>query len=312
MKNKPDTFYRYRSFSTQTLDSLCHDQVYFAHPGSFNDPLDCSPTLRRDSGLIELRRLLEFLVKRRVSAELLASLNRAQFRGDRAAEHARLKAEREASHVLQNIAYNATDPDYEMDIPEVEASLLTYEIERELLRYFESGVCCFSTTYSSPLLWSHYGDQHQGLCIGYGLDRRPVPLMHKVVYGGSRDIKTSVLYDAFISEDWEAIESLKRDVLLRKARGWGYEKEWRLIGQQGLQDSPLLLKEVTFGLRCPAAVKHAIARALDGRVNAVDFFEMFEVRGSYALRRARVDIGELRQYFPYSAISGEEAFGGEH
>lgn len=309
MANPKKIFFRYRAFSTTTLDSLCHDTIHFAHPGSFNDPLDCSPTLECDSQIEELRKLLAHLVQKRVTAEVLSSLKTARIRSDNAEVHAQKRAQSEAFRELENISYHATNPDYQMEIAEAESWLLVQEIERELYRHYEHGVCCFSTSYSSPLLWSHYGDQHKGICIGYSLERNPVPQLKKVVYGGSRTIKSSALVSAFLLMNEQAQESLSRDVLLRKAKGWSYEHEWRLIGEQGIQNSPLLLKEVTFGLRCSSSVRHSIVKALVGRENIINFFEMYEVHGSYKLRRRALDISELDSHLPKTAKSADELFG---
>ena len=78
-----------------------------------------------------------------------------------------------------------------------------------------------------------------------------------------------------------AKEDLDRDVLLRNARGWGYEKEWRLIGNKSDQDSPLLLKEVTFGLHCPMSVVHAVTKALAVHISPVRYYQMYEVNGRF-------------------------------
>lgn len=308
----PTTYYRYRSFSTNTLDSLCHDRLYFAHPGTFNDPLDCNPTIECDSSLDELRHLLSILIRKRVKSEVLASLEQARVKGNGTTEHAERRALSEAQRELADIAYNATnqDPDDTASESEAESWLLVSQIDRELRRHYERGVCCFSTTYASPLLWSHYGDQHRGVCIGYGLDRKPKPQLRRVKYGGSRSVQTSVLTRALVNEDSKAKDELDRDVLLRKASGWRYEKEWRLIGNQGDQDSPLLLKEVTFGLRCPSSVVHAVTQALAGRNTPLRYYEMYVVNGRFELRRREVDLHELGMYMPKTAQSGVEIFGG--
>src|SRR5262245_32731157 len=112
MSQKPATFYRYRAFGTDTLDSLCHDTLHFAHPGTFNDPLDCNPTVECDSDLEELRALLTVLVRRRVSAEVLESLRKARLRGDGAIAHAEKRGGTEAVNQLTDIAYHATNPEY--------------------------------------------------------------------------------------------------------------------------------------------------------------------------------------------------------
>jgi len=204
-------------------------------------------------------------------------------------------------------AYNATDPEYEVSEEEAEMSLLTHQIREELLRHYERGVCCFSTVFNSALLWSHYGDEHRGICIGYDLKRIPRPTLHQVVYGGDRTIWTSALDAAFLQKDLRAIEAVDRDVLLRKAPGWRYEREWRLIGSKGVQDSCLRLSDVTFGLRCPEAVKHSVIRALDGR-EEVSFYEIYEQECTFRLSRRMVQIDELQSWFPRTARSGAEIF----
>ncbi|MET0001514.1 MAG: DUF2971 domain-containing protein [Candidatus Thiodiazotropha lotti] len=309
MAKEPKTYYKYRAFNTSTLDSLVHDSVYFANPSSFNDPLDCVPSVDGNSTNEELRELLSFLIKRRSESDIINNLKKARIKGEHASVHAEQTARLQTNQMLQSIAYHATNPDYGDDYIESESWLLVQEIQRELERHYVRGVCSFSTTFSSPLLWSHYGDQHQGLCIGYGLNRDPTPILNKVIYGGNRSIKTSLLIKAFINNDKKAQTTLDRDVLLRKANGWSYEREWRLIGEQGVQDSPLLLKDVTFGIRCPISVMHSTIQALSGREEELSFYEMRTVQGSFALRRRLIDIDELSAYLPSTAMSGVEMFG---
>lgn len=158
------------------------------------------------------------------------------------------------------------------------------------------------------MLWSHYGDQHKGLCIGYKLDRDPPPTPQRVLYGGDRHISTSSLFLAFVAGDEPEAKALDRNVLLRKARCWSYEREWRLVGPQGLQESPMLMSEVIFGLRCPLSVQHAVVQALERRSSPVRFFAIHEVRGKFALRKGNLDVHEIRSYLPHTAESGNEMF----
>jgi len=311
MSRNPTTFYRYRAFNAITLDSLCHDTMHFANPGTFNDPLDCSPTLDCDSELGDLRNLYSILFRRRVLSEVHEALKKAGVRGERASTYADRRAQLMVENELANIAYDATNPEHSGTKEEVEAWILTNAIEAELHRYYDRGVCCFSESYASPVLWSHYGDQHRGLCIGYGIDRIPKPQLQKVIYGKSRGIKTSALVRTFIHSDCVTQNELDRDVLLRKAGEWRYEHEWRLIGPQGLQESPLLLKEVTFGLRCATAVKHSVVKALSGRDRTMRFYEVYEVRGQYVLRRKQLDLDEISVFLPHTAVSGIEMFGSD-
>lgn len=308
MNRKPRTFYRYRAFDLKTLSSLCEDKLFFSSPSAFNDPLDSRPTLVADSQLHELRNLLNSLVQRRVAAEIQKSVKSMRMSQQRAEFYVSKNAELEARKALEYVAYHATNPDYEEGPVEAERSLLTAEIERELLLHYEKGVCCFSAEFRNPLLWSHYGGQHHGICIGYTTNRLPAPSLQRVVYGGRRVIQTSLVASAFLAADEKSKEALDRDILLRKAKDWRYECEWRLVGGSGEQDSPLLMTEVIFGLRCSDVVRHCIVEALDRRRPEVKFFEMRESPSRYTLRRESLDADELASYLPRVAMSGHEMF----
>ncbi|WP_295625258.1 DUF2971 domain-containing protein [uncultured Nitrosomonas sp.] len=305
---RPKTVFRYQSFSARTLDSLCRDTLHFAAPTDFNDPLDCSPVIETDSDTETLRSLLRELVSRRVESEVVASLEEAKLKGAGAQSHAKKKALQAAEYEISNIAYNATNPDYDIGLERAEVMLLTAGIEKELLRHYAKGVCCFSSEMYNPLLWSHYADQHRGFCVGYGFDREPKPIVLKVVYGGSRSIPSSLVASALLEESVDAKVHLDRDVLLRKAPQWKYEKEWRLLGARGVHDSPLKLEEVTFGLRCALSIQHTVIASLAGRDNDVSFYEMYEDRSSFRLSRRAVDLDELRVSLPHSARSSNEMF----
>nr|VFK43359.1 MAG: Protein of unknown function (DUF2971) [Candidatus Kentron sp. SD]VFK48776.1 MAG: Protein of unknown function (DUF2971) [Candidatus Kentron sp. SD] len=311
--NQPSKVYRYQGCSILTLQMLCRDRLYFADPADFNDPLDCQPTVEANSDRDTLRQLVTEFVKRRTVAETLAALENARFKGEEAKAHATRLGEQAARNVLEYTEYYATNSEYAehgISREEAEHGLLTQEIERELLRQYDRGVCCFSTLVDNPLLWSHYADQHRGFCIGYGFDRVPKPRLERVVYGGDRTVKTSLIAEAIIDNDLEARTLLDRDVLLRKAYPWRYEREWRLLGDRGDQDSPLLMRDVTFGLRCPADIQYAVIRTLESRERPIKFFKMKEKdRGSFELERQPVETGEMFAYFPRTARSGIEIFG---
>ena len=223
--NQPRKIYRYQRFSARTIESLCHDHLHFADPAAFNDPLDCQPTVETDSDIDILRLLLTELISRRVKAEAVASLNNAKMKGKEALDHAKRMGDQAARSQLENIRYHSTNPEYEMSEEEAECWLLTVDIQSELLKQYDRGVCCFSGTFGNPLLWSHYGDQHRGLCIGYSLEREPKPKLRKVEYGGNRTVKTNLIVQALLKNDPDAQESLDRDILLRKASPWRYERE---------------------------------------------------------------------------------------
>ena len=131
---QPKKVYRYQSFSALTIQTLCHDGLYFADPTVFNDPHDCHPTVESDSDKSTLRAILTKLIEQRVGGETIGALKRARLQGEKAEAHARQSGKRAAHQELANISYNATNPDYEVSNEEAECWLLTSAIQGEIGR----------------------------------------------------------------------------------------------------------------------------------------------------------------------------------
>ncbi|MBB4402923.1 MULTISPECIES: DUF2971 domain-containing protein [Rhizobium/Agrobacterium group] len=301
----PERIYKYRSFSNRTIEMLVEDTLFYADPSTFNDPLDTRPMLKADVEVDVLQSMLRTFVERRTKAEMEAAAETIRYRGPKTLEHILKLGRTQADKVLQDIAYNAGDPAYEVDDPET--FLLRSYSERELLRQYDKGVVSMSERWDSPLMWSHYGDQHRGICIGYSIPDNAVRDVRKVQYGGGRIVAAS-LVASMLQGDVAAQQQVDDLVLLRKAEDWGYECEWRLIGNRGSQDSPLELEDITFGIRCDMAVKFAIVQALMGRQRPPSFFEMHVDDGTFNLRRRELDIDELKVSLPRRSRQYIDAF----
>jgi hypothetical protein len=299
----PKRVYKYRHFSDQSLDCLVADQLFFANPSTFNDPLDTDPGVEVDIDVAELERVLRGLVERRVTAEMTAAAKSFRTSGPKTQDHISRHAARQADIAIEEARYYATNPEYEMADPL--SFLLGYEIERELLRRYDRGIVSFAERANCPLMWSHYGDQHRGMCFGYSVPNGAT--LEKVRYGGARTVKAS-LVASMLDGDVKASKHLDAAVLLKKAQDWRYEKEWRLIGERGLHDSPLELEEVVFGLRCPATASFAVVRALENRDRDVRFYEIRQQRGTFLLKKVRLDIEEALVTLPRRSLSILEAF----
>ncbi|MFG1351905.1 DUF2971 domain-containing protein [Xanthobacter autotrophicus] len=292
---RPRRLYKYRGFSNLTLTMLVEDVVYFADPTTFNDPLDTKPTLHTDLGGDALEGILSRLIEQRTTAEMSAAAKTIRYRGPKTIDHIARQSRKKAEQLLADIRYNATNPDYEIDDPA--QFLLGQYVQEELLRRYDKGVFSLAERANCPLMWSHYGDQHRGLCLGYSVPDTAIGDVHKIRYGGSRLVEASAV-SAMLDGDDAARRKVDDGVLLKKARPWGYEREWRLIGPRGEQNSPLELEEVVFGMRCAASVKYAIIKALEKRDRTVQFFEIREQSDSFLLQKRVLDIDELFAYFP--------------
>jgi len=235
---------------------------------------------------------------------MTAAATAIKYRGPRTIDHIARHSRNKAAQLVREIEYAAGNPIYEVVDPH--RFLLGQYLEEELLRRYDRGIVSFGSRATCPLMWSHYGDQHRGICAGYSVPADAAGQLHKINYGGSRNVNASDI--AAMDTDTDARSRVDEAVLLRKAASWRYEREWRLIGTRGSQPSPLELEEVVFGIRCRPTVKYAIFKALENRHRPVQFNEMHEVPGTFQLRKRRLDVDELGVSLPRRSRDALEAF----
>ncbi|WP_323923514.1 DUF2971 domain-containing protein [Aeromonas caviae] len=307
---KKEIFYKYRAMNTNLIESLCWDKIFYASPATFNDPLDCKMfSIENDSSIEQLRKIYAWL-------KFPRTLKNAEqnIRGKDVKEKIKPLLEEMAKSIviddLNRMSYNSTDPEYACTPEDAETRILTSNILSELSEHYSRGVSCFSKDGKNMLMWSHYGDEHKGICIGYSKNRKPIPDIKPVIYGKHGVIKTSSLYNAFVKNDKDEQTIIENEILLKKSRTWQYEKEYRLISNIGLQDSPLMLEEITFGLRCPTEVRHTIIKMMEGRQPSINYYEMaLTNKSANLIKRPFDEYCEWSVHLPKVAYSGVEIFG---
>lgn len=83
------------------------------------------------------------------------------------------------------------------------------------------GIVCFSKSYCSPVMWSHYADRHKGLCLGFEV--RDIPLTEiKYIPKRLRGKITSAQRSPLCEQ------RLMLEIIRSKHIEWQYEKEVRL------------------------------------------------------------------------------------
>jgi hypothetical protein len=156
------------------------------------------------------------------------------------------------------------------------------------------GVVSFSWRWSNPVLWSHYAENHQGLCLGFGIslndeiDRNIFPIRYI-----GRPLKMSTKYGwdsanggtkwgggrgwslgpdgEVLQEDVQLVSHLTHALLFTKYSHWKYEDEVRVL-IDFLQtdhdrhfwpfDKGLRLSQVILGPNCDITNLAAIHEAL--------------------------------------------------
>lgn len=108
---------------------------------------------------------------------------------------------------------------------------LAKEVDRSKLENTKYGITCFSSVNDSILMWSHYGDQHTGICLGYEFSRDELVLEKddKVI-----NKKNYALLDVIYSDIRPSVTFLKNDseigqLLNTKSKDWSYEAEKRIF-----------------------------------------------------------------------------------
>lgn len=189
----PDSFYKYRPLGQHAhqLDwlrsTILDDQFYWAAPSQFNDPFDCAPVYAMPEGKA-FKQLIHRLIKEHEPGAT---------RGER--RHRRRKM------------LESGGPRDRSEMQEAMKNALE-----------ESPVYSLAQSPTDILMWSHYGNAHQGVCLqfdGKALVREFVTV-YPVTYSSDRPVIQVGFEDRL-----DQLEKL----LLTKSDVWTYEQEWRFV-----------------------------------------------------------------------------------
>ncbi|ADK30555.1 DUF2971 domain-containing protein [Brachyspira pilosicoli] len=125
-------------------------------------------------------------------------------------------------------------------------------------------IACLGVNNNNTLMWSHYADKHEGICIGYDIKDpnlyKDYTTMFKIIYDMeivnlnnfvNTDYCTPKNLSNIREEDLENYtETLK--LFLYKSKEWAYENEYRILKYDELGSSngiskPLKIKSICFG-----------------------------------------------------------------
>lgn len=93
-------------------------------------------------------------------------------------------------------------------------------IRRMMSRF---GVLCLTEKPDNLLMWSHYADEHRGLCVGFHPHGSPFELLYPVTY------VDEIPEIDFLSQDEDRHTKHFHAAICHKASCWSYEREWRAI-----------------------------------------------------------------------------------
>jgi hypothetical protein len=191
-----DRLYHFQKFDLPRLQGLVEtNRIYLSDPKYFNDPWDCRP-------FFDLSGLDDPTIYRR-HVEWFDQASRKHNSHLPEEEHVgRARRLQEDRTFLEDC------------IRQMGA------IESEIQKRYR--VYCLTTQPASTLMWSHYAQNHTGICLEFNSHRNLLSDALKVVYSKS--------YPALDLTDNDSDTILLP--LLTKANDWEYEEEYRLIAQE--------------------------------------------------------------------------------
>lgn len=189
----PHRLYKFRSLSSATdkrfaRSMIVDGELYFANPMSFNDPFDTLPAISMESTRAERDQYFSRVVGERMEGKPRPERRRIELTMRRMGEREQLDAFRQAA----------------------------------IMTMGEIGVCSLTERNDHVLMWSHYADNHRGICVGIRHNASHFegqwPL--DVRYSRVRPVHNPIQRGS---------PSEMINMMLTKADFWAYEREWRLL-----------------------------------------------------------------------------------
>lgn len=156
----------------------------------------------------------------------------------------------------------------------------TMKLIREQIQY---SVCCFTEQDDNILMWSHYAENHSGICLMYDLSETPElwPVFNPVVYSDDYPICDS--YD-----------EVNKKGIFTKSKHWSYEREWRVLnfatsGKMTINKKSL--KGIIFGCRTRIDKAEEIVKICnDAGYQNLEYFKMKQNSEEYKLDKLTLSI----------------------
>lgn len=200
-----NTAYKYTSLKAAT-EILKSNRLYFSNPTAFNDPFDMNNSL------------VDTNVTKKEAIEWI--------------KHYTHKSTAEKKKIIKEIGENTKKI----------SNAMTFALEQQKKM---TGVTCFSKSYSNTLLWSHYGDKHKGVCLGFKFF--PTSPADDLLVMHVNYVDKIIPINYFRNQDIALFYWI-----FTKSHVWEYEEEIRAVvtNRTGLIEfSKSCLTEVHFGLR---------------------------------------------------------------
>ena len=202
--------YHYERFVPEYLtDVLVHKRLHCSDPSSLNDPWDCRPWFAEAA--LESTSAIDGFIEYMFSFRPTVPTSQDEI----TATKAKIRS----------------DPEYRRQILDQAA--------RDFLKMLPGRwrIYCMTPHPDSILMWSHYADNHRGICLEFAVSQQ--------VIGSAMEVQYLDEYPKWTPQSWA--NSNTTEVLLTKSDAWKYENEFRIIAladgvKRPVKKHPLILR----------------------------------------------------------------------
>jgi hypothetical protein len=215
-------FYHYQPFHKKYLTDMFVDQMpHFSHPHKVNDPWDCRPWF-------DYRPMLEDPDNREAAIMYFRTLLPQETLDDA------------RQPIIENLL-RTNDDMFRAYIEKFSLGLAE--------RISTRRIYCLTPLADNALMWSHYADDHKGICLEFA-NNNPL-IRHARAASYKKNYPEWTPQSFGLGKDANIL-----DLLLTKALDWCYEREWRIIAA-GLE-GPMKLHNQDFVKLPPNALSAII------------------------------------------------------
>jgi hypothetical protein len=215
--------YKYRSYEKdssakqRTIGILKKKELFFSGIEAFNDPFDGRVHLRYDGKINEIK-------SAQVRVQYAMKLTKDKKEGITMLQALNLIDERFTQKYIEEETFNKE------------------RLKRVQKLHNRKGVLALSSKNDNILMWSHYSNNHYGVCFGFECTDG--------IYNNHKKVRYQTHYDdiwSWLHTDDEIVDR----ILFSKSIDWQYEDEYRIIKSEiGCEKIPEnSLKEIIFGCK---------------------------------------------------------------
>lgn len=285
MINPEKSFYKYFTINQNLFNSLINNELFFANPRNFNDPFDSFPRYKLCPDIQKLENFYLF-IQSNINEKMDVIRNLKDF------EKKKLDFENLLEVFLKVL--NKFDESYFNEIGNYEYKLIEIYTFYNNIEYFKEackinnielqskmyadftflyidinkyGVACGSTIQTCPVMWSHYGNNHSGICLKFDFyddkEKQNICLSKEDKLEIVEVEYTDLPLDIF-NYNREELKNLIFTIFKTKCKKWAYENEVRLVNNaQGLlKINNKCIKQIIFGCKTTAKDRYSILKLL--------------------------------------------------